>query len=140
MTSHRRRDIDAMPTTPPRDDRRDLARSHHLDRDAGLGELERHRSHAYRDAVAILVDDAVWSYRGRLWAHLVSDVSYDELHAFAEQLGLPRHAFQGDHYDIPTDVRDRAVALGAAPVPGRELVTRLRAAGLRLPPAHRRRT
>jgi hypothetical protein len=81
--------------------------------------------------LTVLVDDAVWPWRGRRWAHLVSDESYDELHAFAEQLGLPRHIFQGDHYDVPADVRDEAIALGAQAVPARELVRRLNAAGLR---------
>jgi hypothetical protein len=81
--------------------------------------------------VAILVDHAVWPHRGRRFAHLVSDVSYDELHAFAAELGLQRHWFQGDHYDIPTEVRRRAIEQGAEPVTGAELVRRLRAAGLR---------
>ncbi len=83
------------------------------------------------EAVAILVDPAVWPWRGRRWAHLVSDESYDELHAFAERLGVPRRAFQGDHYDIPTDLREQALVLGAAPVDSRDLVRRLRHAGLR---------
>ena len=81
--------------------------------------------------MAVLVDPAVWPWRGRRWAHLVSDVSYDELHEFAERLGVPRGAFQGDHYDVPTELRERAVALGAEPVPARELLARLTAAGLR---------
>ncbi|HBU01593.1 MAG TPA: DUF4031 domain-containing protein [Acidimicrobiaceae bacterium] len=81
--------------------------------------------------MTVLVDAAIWLFEGRKWAHLVSDTSFDELHAFAEQLGIPRRAFQGDHYDVPTDYRDRAIALGAEPVPSRELVRRLRAAGLR---------
>lgn len=79
----------------------------------------------------ILVDAAIWRWRGRTWAHLVSDADYDELHAFAVQLGLQRAWFQGDHYDIPADVRDQAIALGATPVDARELVHRLRVAGLR---------
>jgi len=79
----------------------------------------------------ILVDDAVWPWRGRRWAHLVSDTSYDELHAFADELGVPRRSFQGDHYDIPSEYRDAALALGAVPVGSRELVRRLVAAGLR---------
>lgn len=29
------------------------------------------------------------------WCHLVSDDSFEELHAFAAQLGIPRHRFQG---------------------------------------------
>ena len=81
--------------------------------------------------MAVLVDSPIWPWRGRLWAHLVSDTSYDELHAFAEQLELPRRAFQGDHYDIPEELRGRAIELGALPVTGRELILRLRASGLR---------
>jgi hypothetical protein len=79
----------------------------------------------------ILVDPAVWPWRGRQWAHLVSDESYDELHEFAERLGIPRRAFQGDHYDIPAELRDEALALGAAPVSAREVVKRLQQSGLR---------
>ena len=79
----------------------------------------------------ILVDQAIWPWRGRRWAHLVSDESYDELHDFAAALGIERRAFQGDHYDVPDDYRTRAIELGATPVDARELVRRLRAAGLR---------
>ena len=79
----------------------------------------------------ILVDPAVWPHRGRKWAHLVSDVSYEELHEFAARLGIPLRAFQGDHYDIPAELRDDALALGALAVPSRELLRRLKAAGLR---------
>lgn len=81
--------------------------------------------------MTILVDAAVWRWRGRRWAHLVSDTSHDELHAFAADLGLRREWFQGDHYDVPSEVRERAVAAGAEPVTSAELVRRLRAAGLR---------
>ena len=64
--------------------------------------------------VTVLIDTPVWPWRGRLWSHLVSDVSYEELHAFvAAELGIPRRAFQGDHYDIPEDLYDVAVAAGA---------------------------
>ena len=79
----------------------------------------------------ILVDPAVWPWRGHKWAHLVSDESYDELHDFAQRLGLPRRAFQGAHYDGPAYLREEAIALGAEPVASRVLVRRLRAAGLR---------
>ena len=82
--------------------------------------------------MAVLVDEAVWPWRGDRWAHLVSDESVAELHAFADQLGLRRMSFQGDHYDISESVRGRALALGAEPVRGRDLVRRLRGAGLRL--------
>ena len=58
-----------------------------------------------RTGVTILVDPAIWPWRGHRWAHLVSDESYDELHAFAARLGIPRRAFQGDHYDVPAYLR-----------------------------------
>jgi hypothetical protein len=82
--------------------------------------------------MAILVDQAVWPWRGRRWAHLVSDTSYDELHDFAARLGMPRSAFQGDHYDIPDHLHARAIELGAELVDGRVLARRLRDAGLRI--------
>ena len=63
---------------------------------------------------------------------MVSDESIAELHAFADRLGLRRMSFQGDHYDVPEPVRDRALELGAEPVRGCDLVRRLRGAGLRL--------
>ena len=82
--------------------------------------------------MALLIDDPVWPWRGRRWSHLVSDVSYDELHAFVQgELGIPRRAFQGDHYDVPEELYDVAVAAGAHPIGGRELLSRLMAAGLR---------
>ena len=81
--------------------------------------------------MTVLVDPAVWPWRGRRWAHLVSDRSYQELHEFAERLGVPRRAFQGDHYDIPAELREQALALGAEAVPARVLLARLKAAGLR---------
>ena len=81
--------------------------------------------------MTVLVDAAIWPFEGRRWAHLVSDASFEELHEFAERLGIPRRAFQGDHYDVPTEYRERAIDLGAQPVASRELVRRLRAAGLR---------
>jgi hypothetical protein len=81
--------------------------------------------------MAILVDEAIWRWRGRRWAHLVSDESHEELHTFAALLGLHRAWFQGDHYDIPTEVREHALLLGAVAVESRELVIRLNAAGLR---------
>jgi hypothetical protein len=66
--------------------------------------------------MSVYVDDAVHLWRGRRWAHLLAD-DLDELHAFAERLGLPRRAFQekrsGAHYDIDAALRERALALGA---------------------------
>lgn len=88
--------------------------------------------------VAVLIDEPMWHHRGRRWSHVVSDVSLDELHEFAERVGMPRRAFHGDHYDAPEEYYDDCVAAGAVPTPSRELLRRLRAAGLRLSPAARR--
>ena len=81
--------------------------------------------------MSVLVDPAIWPHRGRRFAHLVSDRSAAELHAFAAALGLQRRWYQGDHYDLPSHLRERAIELGAEPVSAAELVRRLRAAGLR---------
>jgi hypothetical protein len=83
--------------------------------------------------MAVLIDPPVWPGRGRRWSHLVSDVSFAELHAFAARLGVPPRGFERDHYDIPSERYDSAVALGAVPVSSREIVARLTAAGLRRP-------
>lgn len=85
----------------------------------------------------ILVDRPIWPAHGRRFAHLVSDESLEELHHFAIGIGLPARAFHRDHYDLPDAWWDDAVAAGAEVVDAREIVRRLRAAGLRRP---RRRT
>ncbi len=81
--------------------------------------------------VAVLVDRAGWPGHGRMWCHLVSDTSLEELHAFATRMGLPPRAFERDHYDVPAERRPDVVAAGALEVSSRELVARLTAAGLR---------
>jgi hypothetical protein len=81
----------------------------------------------------LYIDTPRWPAHGRLWAHLISDVSAAELHAFAEMLGAPRRGFERDHYDVPADLVQRAVWLGAESVTGKEIVARLKAAGLRRP-------
>lgn len=88
--------------------------------------------------MTILVDDPRWPAHGRLWAHLVSDESLDELHAFAAAQGLPVRSFDLDHYDVPEESVPRLVAAGALPVDGKTLVRRLIASGLRIPARDRR--
>ena len=79
----------------------------------------------------ILIDPPNAPGHGRLWSHLASDTSYDELHAFARALGIPERGFDRDHYDVPAERYDDVVAAGAVPVTSRELILRLRDAGLR---------
>ena len=81
--------------------------------------------------MAILIDDAQVPEHGRLWCHLTSDTSFDELHAFARLIGIPELGFDGDHYDVPIERRDDIINAGATPVTPRELVAALHAAGLR---------
>lgn len=88
--------------------------------------------------MTVLVDPPLWPQHGRLWSHLVSDTSLDELHAFAERAGVPRRGFDRDHYDVPDERYDELVRLGAVPVDGREIVRRLRASGLRVTARERR--
>lgn len=75
----------------------------------------------------------MWPRHGRIWGHLVSDASLEELHAFAARAGLPERGFDRDHYDVPAERYDELLALGAELVDGRDLVRRLRASGLRVP-------
>lgn len=63
---------------------------------------------------------------------MVSDVSLDELHAFAAELEIPQRGFHRDHYDLPETYRKQAIALGAIEVTSRELLHRMRTAGLRV--------
>jgi Protein of unknown function (DUF4031) len=101
---------------------------------AQRGSSERREGHDARRALALVtvyLDD--WRQPATLgpvadrWSHLLAD-SDDELHAFAERLGLRRGWFQcrGDrrhhaHYDLPERSRPDALALGAVEVTWREV-------------------
>lgn len=92
--------------------------------------------------MTVYVDDfgvpaIVGGLHGR-WSHLTAD-SREELHAFAARIGLKRAWFQDPtvngkpkaapgtraaenwHYDVVSTKRRQAIALGAVPVPWREL-------------------
>ena len=53
--------------------------------------------------MTIWIDPPAWPAHDRLWSHLVSDISVAELHEFADRTGIPRRAFEGDHYDVPQE-------------------------------------
>ncbi|MDQ0641858.1 DUF4031 domain-containing protein [Microbacterium murale] len=89
--------------------------------------------------MTVLIDDPIWPAHGRLWAHLISEDSLDELHAFALRNSVPPRAFDLDHYDVPADALPRLIAAGAVHVGGKELTRRLIASGLRVPARDRRR-
>lgn len=81
--------------------------------------------------MTIFIDPPTWPGHGRLWSHVISDTSYEELQAFADALGIPRRAFERDHYDVVAERFAAVVAAGAIVVPSREIVARLHASGLR---------
>lgn len=88
--------------------------------------------------MTVLIDEPRWPAHGTLWAHLVSDESLEELHEFANALGLPSRAFDLDHYDIPASRHLEFVNAGAILVSNRELVKRLKLSGLRVTQRERR--
>src|SRR5262249_62029729 len=83
--------------------------------------------------MAILIDSFYNETRGpvhywrRRCGHLVSDTSLEELHEFAESLGLRREWFQVKsipHYDLTGVVYELALQRGATLVSSREIVLR----------------
>jgi hypothetical protein len=71
----------------------------------------------------VLVDDAAIMYKSKLRYHMTAD-SLEELHAFAEEVGIKRCWFHRGskypHYDITGIQRDAAIAAGAKAVSDRE--------------------
>ena len=88
--------------------------------------------------MTVLIDQPIWPAHDRLWSHIVSDTSLEELHRFAATAGVPPRSFDLDHYDVPADRYDELVAAGAQPVSIRDFVSRLRASGLRVSQRERR--
>lgn len=80
----------------------------------------------------ILIDSPLWPARGTVFAHLVSDTAYAELHEFARVSGVSARSWDGDHYDVSREEYAAVLAAGAVPVTRAELVRRLNASGLRL--------
>ncbi|NML50043.1 DUF4031 domain-containing protein [Streptomyces sp. R302] len=83
--------------------------------------------------MTLYIDPPTWPGHGRMWSHLISDTSFEELHTFAAALGAPARGFDRDHYDIPSDWYEKTLAAGAIPVGSKELLRRLTKAGLRRP-------
>jgi len=81
--------------------------------------------------LSVYVDDALWSWHGLRWCHLLAD-DIDELHRFAAQVGLQRTSYQGPpktgkpHYDLTAFERSRALRLGAILCSREEIVLVLR--------------
>lgn len=77
--------------------------------------------------MAVYVDDAIWDWQGLKWCHLLADTE-DELHRFAQRIGMHRLVYQGPpktsapHYDLTGFERRRAIAMGAIPCTRHEIV------------------
>lgn len=75
--------------------------------------------------MAVYVDNARITSRGKLWFHLVAD-SLTELHSFANALGLQRRWFQLNasypHYDITEENRFLAISMGALEASRRQTI------------------
>ena len=82
--------------------------------------------------MTIWIDQPIWPRHGTVFAHLISDTSLDELHAFAVRVGLHPRSFEGDHYDVPQERYAAVLAAGATSTTGADVVRRLIASGLRL--------
>lgn len=87
--------------------------------------------------MVIYIDPPKWPAHGTHFSHMVSDHSYQELHALALRIGVPPRAFDQDHYDVPKRLYDQAVMAGARPVEGGDLIRILRDSGLRVPSRER---
>lgn len=73
--------------------------------------------------MTIYVDEAALTYRGALYCHMMidRDADLEELHLFAERLGLKRQWFQGQkpqypHYDLSPRMRAKAIRFGAVEI------------------------
>jgi hypothetical protein len=63
-----------------------------------------------------------WNGRRKNYSHMVSDVGIEDLRNFADMLGIRRHWFHKDHYDVREFEYDKAIAKGATVVSTREIV------------------
>lgn len=74
--------------------------------------------------MTVYVDDMCLQPMGQFgrmkMSHMIADTE-DELHAMASRIGLARHWYQGDHYDVSMSLRTKAIAHGAVAITLREL-------------------
>lgn len=69
--------------------------------------------------MTIYVDECIWPFRGTKYCHMMvgKDDDLQELHDFAEQIGLKRAWFQNKHYaphyDLAPSKRALAIKNGA---------------------------
>lgn len=71
--------------------------------------------------MTVYVDDIAIEFQGRRWYHMMADTE-EELHEFAQKIGLRKEWFQGDHYDLTFIKRAHAITNGAKPITTKKMV------------------
>lgn len=78
--------------------------------------------------MTIYVDEAKLPYRGDLYCHMMTDGAVEELHEFAQKIGMKRIWFQDKpnhpHYDLSSWRRSVAIRRGAVAVSAVEMIRR----------------
>ncbi len=77
----------------------------------------------------VLYEAPAFKFTG-YWCHLMTDGPVDELHNFADKIGLKLAWFQDKprlpHYDLTRNKRREAIRAGAVPVSAIEMIRRCR--------------
>jgi hypothetical protein len=85
--------------------------------------------------VTVYVDDMsnypLGQFRRMKMSHMIATTE-GELHAMAQKIGVRRHWYQGDHYDVCLSMKKEALANGAVLISMRQLaaMSRLQKMGL----------
>lgn len=88
--------------------------------------------------MTVYVDNMRTGYRQMVMCHMLAD-SESELHTMADQIGIKRQWYQGDHYDICLSKRTLALKAGAIEITARQAAANApAAAGNRFSGAPRR--
>lgn len=80
--------------------------------------------------MSVYVDEALIEYGRMQMSHMVADSS-EELLAMVDAIGVPRRWIQKagthrEHFDICKAKREKAIAAGAIPVDGRDIMRMMR--------------
>lgn len=70
--------------------------------------------------MTVYVDDAEIPFKGMKMNHMIADTE-EELHEMAEEIGLKREWYQGDHYDVSLSKKELALDKGAVEISWKEL-------------------
>lgn len=74
--------------------------------------------------MTVFIDDMFSSRLGRFgrmkMSHMVG-TDENELHDMAARIGVKRKWYQGDHYDVCKEAREKAIKLGAVPITMRQM-------------------